>query len=137
MNTRRLTLVAVLVAVVAAAAGGLYLGSRDDAEPAPAAEPSPAAGSQLAMPAGKIGAQGLSIAEARSAETPENLLVRGFLLREDGGLVLCAELRDGACAGDRLAVQGEPGVEPDSTGEVMLLGTVDGDTLVATNLASS
>lgn len=134
MNVRVLTL-AVVLAVAAAIAGGLYLGSRGEETGAQPTTPgSAAAGSQLAMPRGKIGAQGLSIAEARTAETPENLLVRGYLVTQETGLALC---ETPSCEGDRLTVDGEPGIEPDGPEAVMLLGTVEGDRIVAVNLASS
>ena len=139
MNPRALTLTALLVVLVSALAGGIYLVTGDDGTTRPSAgRPNPAAsGSQLATPAGKIGAQGLSIAEARSAETPENLLVRGFLVTQADGLVLCEELEAGTCHGDRLTVAGEPGIAPDGPEAVNLLGTIEGDTLAAVNLAAA
>jgi hypothetical protein len=129
-----LALVAAAVLVAAILAVALTRAGDDDtASP----QPSGAAGTMLApAPNAKIGGGGLTIAEALVAETPENLLVRGFLVQDGGALRLCATL-DGGCGEAALAIEGEPGIEPGSPEPVMVLGRLDGTTLEIENLAAS
>jgi hypothetical protein len=87
-------------------------------------------------PNGKIGAGGLSIAEALVAETTENLLVRGYLVRERDELRLCESL-EGGCGEPALAIEGEPGIEPGSPEPVTVLGTLEGTTLEVVSLAAT
>src|SRR3954471_14793045 len=106
-----LALVAAAVVLAAILAVALTRGGADDtAAPTPAG----AAGTMLApAPNAKIGGGGLTIAEALAAETPENLLVRGYLVQDGDTLRLCATL-DGGCGEPALAIDGEPGIEPGS-----------------------
>jgi hypothetical protein len=130
-----LLLAAAAIAVVVAGAV-----SDDDASttkaPAPAAAPEPGgpAGTMLAP---KIAGGGLSVAEALVAETPEPLLVRGYLVGDEGELRLCTGLDAGECVEPALEIEGEPGIEPDGPEPVTVLGTRAGRTLEVVNLAAA
>jgi hypothetical protein len=137
MTRRSLTLTLVAAAVLAAAilAVALTRGGDDDAAPPPAAPTGGATGTMLApVPNGKIGAGGLTIAEALTAETPEALLVRGYLVEDGGALRLCDTL-EGGCGEPALAIEGEPGVEPGSAEPVTVLGKLEGTTLEVVDLS--
>jgi hypothetical protein len=137
MNRRSLILALVAVAVLVAAllAVALTRGGDDTAAPAPSGPAGGAAGTMLApVPNGKIGAGGLSIAEALTAETPESLLVRGYLVREGGGLRLCSTV-DAGCGEPALEIEGEPGIEPGGAETVTVLGKLDGTTLEVVDLS--
>ena len=124
---------AVLVAAISAFA--LTRGGDDTAAPPPAGATGGAAGTMLApAPNGKLGGGGLSIAEALAAESPENLLVRGYLVEEGDALRLCETL-DGGCGEPALVIEGEPGIEPGSPEPVMVLGRLDGRTLAVVDLS--
>jgi hypothetical protein len=135
-----------LVLLLAAAALAVVVGgvvSEDDSAPAgqagrAAADPEPggAAGSMLA-PSSKLAGEGITIEEALVAETPESLLVRGYLITDGNGLRLCTALDGGRCVAPALEIEGEPGIEPDGPEPVTVLGALDGRTLVAVNLAAA
>src|SRR3954471_18938673 len=122
-----LALVAAAVVLAAVLAVALTRGG-DDGTAAP--PPAGAAGTMLApAPNAKIGGGGITIAEALTAETPENLLVRGYLVEDGDVLRLCSTL-DGGCGEPALELEGEPGIEPGGSETVAVLGKLDGTTLV-------
>src|SRR5262245_447714 len=127
-----LVVAAVLTAAILAAAldrGG------DDTTTAATPPPAGAAGTMLApVPNGKIGAGGLTIAEALDSTSPESLLVRGYLVQDGDVLRLCATLDDG-CGEPALAIEGEPGIEPGGSETVTVLGKLDGATLEVVDLS--
>jgi hypothetical protein len=127
-----LVVAAVLVAAILAAALGR---GGDDTDPAASPPPVGAAGTMLApAPNGKVGAGGLTIAEALDSTSPENLLVRGYLVQDGDVLRLCPTL-DGGCGEPALAIEGEPGIEPGGPETVTVLGKLDGTTLVVVDLS--
>lgn len=127
----------LLVLLLAAAALAVVVGSivsGDDA-PAPQAMPAPDASGSMLAP--KIAGEGLTIEQALVAETPENLLVKGYLITDGKRLRLCTALESGKCVAPALEIEGEPGIEPDGPEPVTVLGALDGSTLAAVNLAAA
>jgi hypothetical protein len=122
----------MLIALGVIALAALVIGLSRTGEDAKA--PPPAADSML--PSGKIGGEGITIEEAMRSESPEPLLVRGYLFRTGDILVLCSGLDANGCAAPFLTVDGEPGIEPSSE-QTMLLGKVEDGVLHAVNLSSS
>ena len=113
----RNVLIACLVAV-AFSIGSIALartaGDGDD-DAVPSAPVVPGAAGTLLAPTAKVGAGGISIAEAIDAPSPENLLVFGYLLETGDGLRLCSALLESEpsqCGGPSLAIEGSPGIEP-------------------------
>jgi hypothetical protein len=133
---RRLPLILALVVAAVLVAAILAAVTRGDDDGTTAAPPpAGAAGTMLApVPNGKIGAGGITIAEALATESPENLLVRGYLVQDGDALRLCATL-DGGCGEPALTVDGEPGIEPGGPETVTVLGKLDGETLVVVDLS--
>ena len=127
-------LLVLLLAAAALAVVGAGLISDD--ETAAPAEPNPSApaGSMLAP---KIAGEGITIAQALVAETPENLLVRGYLVRDGDKLRLCTGLEGGSRMAPALEIDGEPGIEPDGPEPVAVLGALEGRTLAVVNLAAA
>jgi hypothetical protein len=132
-------LLALLLAAAALAVVGVGVVTDDDprtreADPPPAAPDS--AGSMLA-PSQKIAGEGITIEQALVAETPENLLVKGYLVTDGGRLRLCTGVEGSACVAPALEIDGEPGIEPDGPEPVTVLGALDGRTLAVVNLAAA
>ena len=127
----------LLLLLLAAAALAVVVGSivsGDDAL-APQAMPAPDASGSMLAP--KIAGEGLTIEQALVAETPENLLVKGYLITDGKRLRLCTALEGGKCVAPALEIEGEPGIEPDGPEPVTVLGALDGSTLAAVNLAAA
>jgi hypothetical protein len=134
-------LLVLLLAAAALAVVGAGLIS-DDEPSAPAAGTAapddPGQGSPAgSMPAPKIAGGGLTIEQALVSETPEPLLVKGYLIRDGNRLRLCTALDQGSCVAPALEIAGEPGIEPDGPEPVTVLGTRDGRTLEVVNLAAA
>lgn len=135
---RNLLVAALVVAVLAV--GTIVLGraaseGNDDAVPA---APSGASGTMLA-PVGKIGAGGLSVAEAIDSPSPESLLVSGYLVQTGDGLRLCSTLAESSpeqCGGPSLAVDGNPGIEP-GPDRTTVLGKVEDGRIAVVDLAAA
>src|SRR3954447_17388962 len=134
MRRLPLTLALVATAVVLAAVRAAALTRGGDDDPA-APPPAGAAGTMLApAPNAKVGGGGLTIAEALAAETPENLLVRGYLVEDGAVLRPCTSL-DRGCGEPALELEGEPGIEPGGSETVTVLGKLDGTTLAVVDLS--
>ena len=130
-------LVAVVLAIGSIALARAATDRDDDAVPAAPAVPG-AAGTLLA-PTAKIGADGISIADAIASPSPENLLVFGYLVETGDGLRLCSGLLESEppqCGGPSLAIEGSPGIEP-GTDRTTVLGQVDGGRLVVVDLSAA
>jgi hypothetical protein len=137
----RNVLLACLVAV-ALSIGSIALahaaGDGDD-DAVPAAPLAPGAAGTLLAPTAKVGAGGISVAEAIATPSPENLLVFGHLLETGDGLRLCSALLEAGpprCGGPSLAIEGSPGVEP-GPDRTTVLGRVDGGRLVVVDLSAA
>jgi hypothetical protein len=133
-----LVLLLAAAALVVVAAGLIS----DDDPPVPAAGTPAPAGPNTGGPAGsmlapKIAGGGLTVEEALVAETPEPLLVKGYLIRDGDKLRLCAGVDDGDCVAPALEIVGEPGIEPDGPEPVAVLGTRAGRSLEVVNLAAA
>lgn len=131
--TRPFRILVAVVVIIALALALAFILRTSDEDVA-----SPPSATNSAMPVGKIGAQGLTVAEALQSESPENLLVRGYLMRAaTGWLLLCSALTEqGGCAAPFIRVEGEPGIQP-STEQTLLLGKVENGVLRVVNLASA
>jgi hypothetical protein len=133
----RLRLVLPIAALaLAAALGAAALWGHDD-KPRKATPPTSGNPGALMAPSAKITGEGMTIEEALVAETPENLLIRGYLIREGDGLRLCSGLDGGTCVTPAITIEGEPGIEPGSPEPVTVLGALEGHKLVAVNLAAA
>jgi hypothetical protein len=139
MTMKRSLLLACLAAVVLAV-GSVALAraasDRDDDADPPA--PSGAAGTMPA-PTGKIGAGGISVAEAIDSPSPENLLVFGYLVEASDGLRLCSALLESEpsqCGAPSLAIEGSPGIEP-GPDRTTVLGQVEGGRLLVVDLSAA
>jgi hypothetical protein len=132
-------ILALLLAAAALAVVVAGLVSDDDSSTdsqAPAAAPAGGDPSET-MLAPKIAGGGLSVAEALVSETPEPLLVKGYLVSDGEELQLCTGLDGGECVEPALEIEGEPGIEPDGPEPVTVLGERQGRTLVVVNLAAA
>jgi hypothetical protein len=132
----------IFVLLLAAAATAVVVaGLLSDGDSSTASQPpagAPAGGDPSGtMLAPKIAGGGLSVAEALVSETPEPLLVKGYLVSDGDKLQLCTALDGGECVEPALAIEGEPGIEPDGPEPVTVLGEREGRTLVVVNLAAA
>jgi hypothetical protein len=133
----RILLLLLAAAAIAVVVAGVVSDDQSSTSKAPAAAAPSPGGPAGTMLAPKIAGGGLTVEEALAAETPEPLLVKGYLTRDGNKLRLCTALAGGDCVGPALEIDGEPGIEPDGPEPVTVLGTRDGRKLEVVNLAAA